>query len=140
VLKNAVNLFDESEIGNIKLNLKCEKAIVKADQDQLIRVFNNIIKNALQAIPDEKVADVKIEVSESENDFTISFKDNGVGIEVEDYERIFVPNFTSKSSGMGLGLAIVKNSIENSGGTVRFESVINQGTTFILTLPKLGQE
>jgi len=140
VLKNAVNLFDESEKGNIKLQLNCDVANVKADKDQLIRVFNNIIKNALQSIPDGKEAEIKIEVSQNESDYVISFEDNGTGIAKEDYERIFVPNFTSKSSGMGLGLAIVKNSIENSGGTVHFESVINQGTTFILTLPRIGQE
>lgn len=140
VLRNAVSLFDESEKGNIKLNLNCEHALVKADQDQLIRVFNNIIKNGLQAIPEGREAAIVIEVNRIENDFVIAFKDNGVGIAKEDYSRIFVPNFTSKSSGMGLGLAIVKNSIENSGGTVRFESTVNQGTTFILTLPCLAQE
>ena len=140
VLRNAVSLFDESEKGNIKLKLNCEQAIVRADQDQLIRVFNNIIKNGLQAIPEEREAEIEIEVSREDDNFVIAFKDNGVGIAKEDYSRIFVPNFTSKSGGMGLGLAIVKNSIENSGGTVRFESTVDQGTTFILTLPCLAQE
>ncbi|MDB5131533.1 MAG: kinA, partial [Mucilaginibacter sp.] len=50
-------------------------------------------------------------------------------------EKIFEPNFTTKSSGTGLGLAFVKNSIENAGGKVWFDTVTGEGTTFYLNLP-----
>jgi signal transduction histidine kinase len=62
-------------------------------------------------------------------------KDNGKGIPKEMQEKLFRPNFTTKTSGMGLGLAIVKNIIESSGGTITYETKEDQGTTFIITLP-----
>ncbi|MEO6498077.1 MAG: HAMP domain-containing sensor histidine kinase, partial [Mucilaginibacter sp.] len=65
----------------------------------------------------------------------LSIKDNGNGIPDNMREKIFEPNFTTKSSGTGLGLAFIKNSIENAGGKVWFETVINEGTTFYLSLP-----
>ena len=76
----------------------------------------------------------------SSNQFIIKIQDNGQGIAKEDYDRIFVPNFTSKSSGMGLGLAIVKNVVEQSNGQVYFETELGVGTTFIISLPRLAEE
>jgi signal transduction histidine kinase len=61
--------------------------------------------------------------------------DNGVGIPDELKEKLFRPNFTTKSSGMGLGLAIVKNIVENSGGSIGYETRLNQGTSFFVTFP-----
>jgi two-component system, NtrC family, nitrogen regulation sensor histidine kinase NtrY len=61
--------------------------------------------------------------------------DNGRGIPVELGDKLFQPNFTTKSSGMGMGLAIVKNIIENAGGKIRYETVPEEGTTFIVELP-----
>ena len=65
----------------------------------------------------------------------ISVQDNGKGITEENKSHIFEPKFTTKSSGMGLGLAIIKNIIENYNGTITFESVPDQGTTFYVHLP-----
>jgi len=66
----------------------------------------------------------------------LSVKDNGNGIAANLREKIFEPNFTTKSSGTGLGLAFVKNSIENAGGKVWFETTIGEGTTFYISLPE----
>ncbi len=137
ILNNAVNLYDELE--NISLETSLSEAKVLADKDQLIRVFNNIIKNGFQAVPEGRKAQIKIRVSldNSTENYSIQIQDNGQGIAEADYDRIFVPNFTSKSSGMGLGLAIVKNVVEQSGGQIYFESVIDEGTTFTISLPRL---
>jgi len=74
-------------------------------------------------------------ISESENHLFISVKDNGNGISVENQDKIFVPNFTTKNSGMGLGLAMVHRIIENMGGGITFETTPGLGTEFILKLP-----
>ncbi len=65
----------------------------------------------------------------------VRVKDNGKGIAPEMKEKLFRPNFTTKTSGMGLGLAIVKNIIESSGGSITYNTEENKGTTFIINLP-----
>ncbi|OWF56924.1 hypothetical protein B1H41_22500, partial [Xanthomonas vasicola pv. vasculorum] len=65
----------------------------------------------------------------------IEIEDNGKGIPLTLHDKIFVPNFTTKTSGTGLGLAFVKQAIENAGGNISFTSVIGKGTTFYLNFP-----
>jgi len=65
----------------------------------------------------------------------VQVADNGKGIPEGLHERIFNPNFTTKSSGTGLGLAFVKQAIENMGGSVRFETETDKGTVFYITVP-----
>mgnify|MGYP006196274219 CR=1 FL=1 len=69
------------------------------------------------------------------NNAKIIVKDNGVGISMENKNRIFEPKFTTKTSGMGLGLGIIKNIVENYHGTITFQSEKGNGTTFLVTLP-----
>jgi signal transduction histidine kinase len=69
------------------------------------------------------------------NQCEISFQDNGSGISTESQTRIFSPNFTTKTAGMGLGLAMVKNIIDNSLGSIWFETEPGKGTTFFVSLP-----
>jgi two-component system nitrogen regulation sensor histidine kinase NtrY len=80
-----------------------------------------------------------LEVGLSSNDetFVLSIRDNGTGIADDLREKIFSPNFTTKNAGMGLGLALVKNIVESSEGRVWFESVLGEGTTFFVELPKM---
>ncbi len=140
ILSNAVNLYDELE--NISLETDLIQTSVSVDKDQLLRVFNNIIKNGFQAVPKNRTPKILITAALDEltNNYQIRIEDNGQGISPSDYHRIFVPNFTSKSSGMGLGLAIVKNIIEQSNGRVYFESELGVGTTFIIVLPRVAEE
>lgn len=106
------------------------------DKEQLIQVFNNLLKNAVQAIPEEKEGEITVKLSTNEKEVIITISDNGKGIPEEIRDKVFLPNFTTKSTGMGLGLAICKNIITASGGDISFESEINQGTTFKITLKK----
>lgn len=109
--------------------------VVKADREHLLRVFNNLLKNALQAIPDGRRGKVDV-VLRGENQQAIAeVRDNGTGVPEDARERIFEPNFTTKSSGMGLGLAMAKRMVEQAGGTIRFETRAGEGATFIITLP-----
>ncbi|MBA3705267.1 MAG: HAMP domain-containing histidine kinase, partial [Bacteroidetes bacterium] len=66
--------------------------------------------------------------------------DNGIGIDKAVSDKIFVPNFTTKTGGMGLGLAMVKNILENAGGKIWFETQAGLGTTFYVSLPIDSEE
>jgi signal transduction histidine kinase len=101
----------------------------------MIRVFNNLLKNAIQAIEIEEDGLIEVQISKENEMIQIAVRDNGNGIDDELQEKIFSPNFTTKTSGMGLGLAMVKNIINSHGGTIWFESEIQKGTTFFFTLP-----
>jgi len=108
--------------------------IISADRDQLLRCFNNLLKNAIEAVPQDRAGHIKITHKTNGQNTLIMLADNGNGIPEHLRERIFEPNFTTKSSGTGLGLAFVKNSIENAGGKIWFETEIGKGTTFYLSL------
>lgn len=114
-----------------------EKVIVaKMDRTQLIRVITNLVKNAIQAIPEEQTGkSVVVAIRRTDDWVKICVSDNGTGIAPQDAPRIFEPKFTTKSSGMGLGLGIIKNIIENYKGTITFETEVGKGTTFTVSLP-----
>jgi len=113
-----------------------EEIITIMDRTQLVRIITNLVKNAIQAIPEEQEQkSIVVAVKRVDNMVNIIVKDNGIGIESENMERIFEPKFTTKNSGMGLGLGIIKNIIENYKGTITFETKPGKGTTFIVSLP-----
>ena len=110
-------------------------AIVFADPEQLTRVFINLLKNAIQSIPENRKGKVGIKLETGDSVARVSVMDNGRGIPDELGDKLFQPNFTTKSSGMGMGLAIVKSIIENAGGSIVYETKLGGGTTFIVELP-----
>lgn len=113
---------------------------VSADKNQLIRVFNNLINNAIQAHPKNRTPQVDITCSRTGDFFRIDVRDYGSGIPDELKKYIFSPNFTTKTSGTGLGLSMVKNIVENLGGGVSFHSEEGQGSIFSFRLPVLRLE
>ena len=106
-----------------------------ADYEQISQVFNNLIKNALQAIDNKADGDIIVMLQQKEQSVEISVSDNGSGIPESIQDKIFRPNFTTKSTGAGLGLAISKNIVEGSGGSIAF-TTSPAGTTFVVTLKK----
>lgn len=104
-----------------------------ADKEQISQVFVNIIRNAIQASPTDII--VTLNALYSVKEMQISISDNGPGIPADIQEKIFRPNFTTKSNGNGLGLAISKHIVESSGGRIEFESS-DKGTTFYVYLKK----
>ncbi len=106
---------------------------VQADNEQIAQVFVNIIKNALQASPTDII--VVLNAAYSDHEVQISISDDGCGIPPEAQEKIFRPNFTTKSNGNGLGLAISKHIVEGTGGRITFETS-EKGTTFYIYLVK----
>ncbi|MFK7931917.1 MAG: PAS domain-containing sensor histidine kinase [Saprospiraceae bacterium] len=119
----------------VSLNIPDEQFQVFADREQLQRVFNNLIKNAIQAIPDGRFGTIDIDVSTKDENVVIQVQDNGSGIPKNMHEKVFLFNFTTKSSGTGLGLAMSKNIIEQAEGKIYFETEDNIGTSFFVELP-----
>lgn len=104
------------------------------DKEQWSRIIHNLIKNALQSVPEDRQPEIAVRVQKEQGKGIISVSDNGIGVPDEMKERVFEPNFTTKSSGMGLGLAMVRNLIQNFGGTIDFENK-GQGAAFTITIP-----
>lgn len=101
-----------------------------ADAEQVGHVFTNILKNALQALHGRENSDIIVILKKSDR-VEISISDNGAGIPEAVQDKIFMPNFTTKSTGMGLGLAIAKNIVDGSEGSITFETS-GKGTTFYI--------
>jgi signal transduction histidine kinase len=72
---------------------------------------------------------------EAEGIIRLAFKDNGEGVSLEAQDKLFMPNFTTKTTGSGIGLAVSKRGIEHAGGRIWFETEIEIGTTFFIELP-----
>lgn len=135
---NTVDLYKNSPNTEIVFQNKTEQIpLVSADKEQLLRVFNNLIKNAIQSISEDKKGEINIALWAENKQYFISISDNGSGIPNDVLDKIFMPNFTTKTGGMGLGLAMVKNIVETINGKIWFETKANEGTTFYLSLPSV---
>ena len=116
---------------------------IRIDADKIMRVFINLIKNAIDAMPDN--GKLTITSHQTRENMEISFSDTGNGIPKETLTKIFTPLFTTKAQGMGFGLAICKRIIDAHEGSIKVETEVNHGTTFTITLPlkqktKIGGE
>jgi two-component system nitrogen regulation sensor histidine kinase NtrY len=135
IINQAATIFKQMDNIKIVYQPPAEPFFIFADRDQLLRCFNNLLKNAIEAASTERRGIIEINYLITNRNILVTIKDNGDGIPELMREKIFEPNFTTKSSGTGLGLAFVKNSIENAGGKVWFDTVTGEGTTFYLNLP-----
>lgn len=135
LLQRTVDLYKNQSEVTVSFKPFAAKLAVYTDKSQLLRVFNNLLENAVQAIPAEREGRVEVSLSKEGDDALIAFTDNGTGIEGEAVGRIFQPYFTTKTSGTGLGLAMTKKIIEFWKGTIRFETQPGKGTTFYITVP-----
>jgi len=132
-LKNISALFENESNVDISLDLNgIEELYIIADKEQVSRVFINLVKNAIQAIPKSKKGKVIIKLEKRNNNALIVIEDNGEGISEEQKERLFEPSFTTKTTGSGIGLAIVKNIVTAAGGSIHFESSKNNGAKFFV--------
>jgi len=136
IVKLALDIFNE---GYIEFHSEAEEIIAKFDRTQLIRVVTNLVKNGIQAIPnDSENPKIDVRVFSEADMVNITIEDNGSGIEEDTKAKIFEPKFTTKSSGMGLGLAMVKNIVETYNGSITFTSQLGKGTIFKVTFPKIN--
>jgi len=136
LVRSVFDFFNEgSEMIDLSLELPENQIFVFADKNHLIQVLNNLIKNATQAIPDHRRGNIIVSLHQEDQMAVIKVKDNGTGISEDQWNKVFVPNFTTKNSGTGLGLAISKNIIESVDGKIHFESIVDVGTDFFVELP-----
>ncbi len=136
-LEKIVELFKDNP--SYSLTLETDKIAcgvdIEMDKEHFMIVFNNLIKNAVQSIPPTKKGKILVKTSINKNQFLVIVSDNGIGIPEDIQNHIFLPNFTTKTSGMGIGLSIVKTIMNNAGGEIRFESTQREGTRFYLSFP-----
>ncbi|MDR6726312.1 signal transduction histidine kinase [Paenibacillus amylolyticus] len=124
---------------NIHFELELEPVQVMADHDQLDQVWTNIIANGIKFSSDGGA--IHVHMQQESDQVTVRISDAGIGISLEDQKRIFERFFKAdrshsrKYEGSGMGLAITKQIVSLHQGDIRVESVPDQGTTFIVTLP-----
>ncbi len=136
ILENIEALYQDT--SRIRFEFRYDTHIphkIIGDRKQLLRVFTNLINNAIHAIGNKEKGLISIHFESKDDKYSIKISDNGGGISAELSNKIFQPNFTTKSGGMGMGLAIVKSIIQGFGGEISFTSKLGAGTTFELIFP-----
>lgn len=139
LIKNISSVF-ENQTTKIRYNFnKIDTAEIRCDRNQMTSCLNNLIKNAIQSYDDKDIL-IEINLNQNQSYYILSIVDYGKGIDSENITKIFTPNFTTKSSGTGLGLAITKKIVESFDGHIKFESQVNKGTKFTISIPKVISE
>lgn len=136
-LEQVVALFENNEY-DVAFTLEkngYEQSYVMIDENQSVQVFTNLFSNAIQSIPEGRKGSVVVKFEEQDGCAYVSIADNGCGVSEEARQKMFIPNFTTKTSGMGLGMAIVKNILQAANGDIYFESKLDVGTTFHVKIP-----
>lgn len=135
VLEHLIRLFSLEPGVRLNWSKLPDPVPLFADKTHLNRLFTNLIRNAIQAVPEEQEKRIQVVEYRQENYILIEVRDNGVGIPEAEQAKIFVPNFTTKTSGTGLGLAMCKGMVEQAQGEIWFETQPGLGTSFFVKLP-----
>ena len=148
ILQDQLLIFDNKE--NVRISyMGMPEAYIMAPKPQLIRVFVNLITNAVQAVENQQKEAIEegrepvqgrvlicLRNSTKEGYYDVVFDENCPGVPDENLHKLFTPNFTTKSGGTGLGLAICRNIIEKCEGEIHYQrSFALGGASFIVTLP-----
>ena len=135
MLYSLTSLYETTENILFKWVPVHQRIMVLADKTQLNRLFTNLLQNALEACESKDKQVVSISEELIEWKIIVKVTDNGEGIPLQTQSKIFIPNFTTKSSGTGLGLAMSKTIVEQAKGRIWFETIVGEGTTFFVELP-----
>ena len=137
-VNTTVQLYENAEDVDFKIiNEILGDVMINADKEQILRVLTNLIRNSIQAIPDNRYGKIVVTLEERGSNYIINIRDNGSGIPEAMRSKIFQPNFTTKSSGMGLGLSMVKSLLISNSATIHFITEIDEWTEFIIEIPKV---
>ena len=129
-----VEVLDTSLIpGEVQVTQNVEAKVLPLDRIKIRRVLDNLIRNAVEAMPGGGVLSLAGRV-EGEV-YSLEVKDTGAGISGEGLSKLFTPFYTTKPMGMGLGLAFCKRAVEAHGGSITVESEEKAGTTFTISIP-----
>jgi two-component system, NtrC family, nitrogen regulation sensor histidine kinase NtrY len=135
LLASLTSLYETMDNVHFKWVPEHGRIWVYADKTQMNRLFTNLLQNALEACHDRETCVISVSEEIREGLLLIKISDNGEGIPVQMQSKIFIPNFTTKSSGTGLGLAMSKTIVEQAKGRIWFETDEGEGTTFFVELP-----
>ena len=141
ILQSVVSLFEK--FRNIEFVISTENNqsfITNGVEKDLTQVFNNLLKNSVEAIGNKENGKVKITLSSGDSFHTLNISDNGSGIPESKMDIIFTPYFTTRTQGTGLGLAIVKTIITDMGGNIKLMSTSVKGTTFAIKFLKTDKD
>jgi signal transduction histidine kinase len=136
ILKQAVASMAQRQTDHkVELVMELDPKVpeIYVDFRDLEHAFENLVLNALQAIPGEGTIEVRTQYCGKH--VLISISDDGLGMDTEVRGKIFEPFFTTKARGTGLGLSLVRRAVENYDGEIRVESAPGEGTTFVFSLP-----
>ncbi len=137
VILSLRDLYIANHEVQMEINMLPGKTLVRTDKTQMNRLFTNLLQNGIESCSGNENCRIVINEIRNEGTVRVSISDNGQGIPADMQSKIFVPNFTTKSSGTGLGLAMVKGIIEQAGGKIWFETEPGIGTTFFVELPTI---
>jgi signal transduction histidine kinase len=137
VIASITSLYEATEGLNFSWHPVPHRIMVMMDRTQVNRLFTNLLQNAVEASHERDEKLITIEEELDDDYILVSISDNGEGIPESTQEKIFMPNFTTKSSGTGLGLAMSKAIVEQAKGAIWFETREDEGTTFFIRLPIL---
>jgi signal transduction histidine kinase len=132
LLEETLTLLEVPEKITLANNTETEPKFA-VDKDKMQRVFVNLIRNALDAMPNGGTLTIKSE--RVENSVAFSFADTGEGMNEDTLQKLWTPLFTTKARGMGLGLPICKRFVEAHNGTIAVSSIPNKGSIFTVNLP-----
>ena len=140
VVERAINFYKMSSLNKISFLSKGQKLSIKGDEEQLYRVFINLIKNSEDSISEKKEKNIdfkgkiSVEIHEHSDYITVKLSDNGIGI--KDISKIMTPYYTTKSDGTGLGLPIVSKIINEHSGEIMITNN-KPGAEILIRLPKV---
>ncbi len=142
-IRETVYLMEKSlNVAGVKVDItQVSDEIVYGNRNELEQVFFNLLANAMDALPRGGKVSIAIEDGER-GEIEVKFNDTGEGIDKKDHDRIFLPFYTTKAygKGTGLGLAIVSRIIHEHGGRIIVKSDLNNGTEFVITLPRARKD
>jgi len=143
VLGQVISNLHELIIENTALITNDDLPEIIADESQILRVFQNLIENAIKFKNKSELPKIHISCKKKFDFYEFSIRDNGIGMDMQYHDRIFIifQRLHSKEEypGTGIGLSICKRIIERHGGKIWFESKVNEGSTFYFTLSSLNK-
>lgn len=135
LIPKVVDLYTNDPTIDVSYRADVQQVLVLADRSQMVRILTNLLQNAKQAISESRRGRIEVHLCQQEKAAFITVEDNGMGISEAAQAKLFTPYFTTKNSGTGLGLAMTRQMIEQWGGEISYETTIDVGTRFVISLP-----